>query len=160
VSAGVQSDFEGTLRRIGAAAAADLGLELVELKVGRAKKRFHLRLDVDRPGPTGVGIDDCKQLSNAVGRVLEEQDLIPGSYVLEVSSPGIDRPIRTADDVRRNVGRRVVVQTREPLEERTTFSGVLLGMEGDTLRLKEDDASDELRIPLDGIALARQDVAF
>lgn len=155
-----RGDLERELRQIAAEVARDLGLELVELKVGRAKKRIHLRIDVDRVGATGVGIEDCKRVSNAVDRVLEERDLIPGSYVLEVSSPGIDRPIRTADDVRRNAGRRVTVRTHEPLEGRTSFSGVLLGLDGDNLRLREDDGDDEVAIPLAGIALARQEVAF
>jgi ribosome maturation factor RimP len=155
-----RGDFESELRQIAAEVARDLGLELVELKVGRAKKRIHLRIDVDRVGATGVGIEDCKRVSNAVDRVLEERDLIPGSYVLEVSSPGIDRPIRTADDVRRNAGRRVMVRTHEPLEGRTSFSGVLLGLDGENLRLREDDGDEEVAIPLEGIALARQEVAF
>ncbi|MDX1389600.1 MAG: ribosome maturation factor RimP, partial [Acidobacteriota bacterium] len=136
-----------------------IGLEVVEVILRRQGRRSRIRIDIDRPGPGGVAIEDCRTVSRTIEGLLDDSDLIPGSYVLEVSSPGLDRPIRTDDDVRRNTGRRVVVTTREPVEGRTTFRGVLLGIDGNDLRLREDDAG-EIAISRDGVAAAHQEIAF
>ena len=117
-----------------------------------------VRVDVDRAGAEGVTIEDCGRVSELLGESIESGDLLPGRHVLEVSSPGIDRPIRTADDIRRNTGRRVVVETREEIEGRRRFRGVLLGVDAGELRIRAID--DEFRIPLERIELARRDVAF
>lgn len=151
--------IEEDIRGISSEVASARGLELVAAKLARAGNRWHIRLDIDRAGPVGVDLGDCQQVSEAVGAMLEERDLIPGRYVLEVSSPGIYRPIRTPDDVRRNRGRRVVVEMREPVEGRRSFRGVLLGLEDDCLRLHEDGGA-EVRIPTAGILSARQEVAL
>ena len=107
----------------------------------------------------GLGLEDCQLVSKHMGTVLEEEDTIPGSYVLEVSSPGIDRPIRTDDDIRRNTGRRVRVETSEPIEGRQQFAGVLVGGEANWLELRGDDDS-VVRIPRDRIQVARQEATF
>ena len=156
---GISSELERIVHGIGSEIASELGLEVVDLALGRARRKWHIRLNIDRVGPTGVGIDDCQRVSHGVGTVLEQRDVIPGSYVLEVSSPGIDRPIRTADDVRRNTGRRVVVQTHEPLDGRSSFCGVLVGLEDGLLRLRPDQG-DEVRVPFDSVATARQEIPF
>lgn len=138
---------------------SELGLELVEVFFRRHGRRWLLRLDIDRPGPAGVGIEECQRVSHALAAALDETDLLSDSYVLEVSSPGIDRPIRTDDDVRRNTGRRVVIETGEPVDGRREFRGVLLGQEDGELRLSEEDGV-EIRIPKDGIVSAHQELPF
>lgn len=136
-----------------------LGLELVDLVYRKQGRRWLLRLDIDRPGPGGVRLEDCETVSRDLGASLDEQDLLKESYVLEVSSPGLDRPIRTDDDVRRNTGRRVVVETDEPVDGRRRFSGVLLGRAADALRLREDKG-DEVLIPRPRILKAHQEIGF
>jgi ribosome maturation factor RimP len=147
------------IRTLVASAVEPLGLEVVDVIYRRQGRRSRLRIDIDRAGPGGVGIDDCRQASHAVETLLDRADLVNGSYVLEVSSPGLDRPIRSDDDVRRNTGRRVVVLTHEPVEGRTSFRGVLLGLVGNELRLREDDGN-EILISRDGISRAHQEIAF
>lgn len=132
------------------------GVELVELHLGRAKHRLILRLDIDRAGPVGVTIDDCQRVSRAITAALDDSDLIEGNYVLEVSSPGLDRPIRTADDIRRNTGRRVVVRTA-PAGAGQVIVGVLLGASGDDLLLQSSEGTAQ-RIPLTLVALAHQEI--
>jgi ribosome maturation factor RimP len=154
-----RQQLEQQLGRIGAETAAGLGLELVEVALGRSRHRWSIRMDIERPGPRPVSLEDCEQVSRAVGAILDARDLVPGRYTLEVSSPGIDRPIRTPDDIRRNTGRRIVVETVEPLDGRRSFWGVLVGLEGDGFRLRQD-TGDEVFIPIRGIAKARQDAAF
>ena len=98
-------------RKAGEVATA-LGVEVVECRLRREGPRLHVRIDIDRPGTAGIGIEDCKALSRQLERDLDTDDSISGSYLLEVSSPGVDRPITSEDDVRRNTGRRILVKTR------------------------------------------------
>lgn len=151
--------LEMQLRRMVGPLLADRGLELVEIAIKGATGRQVLRLDIDRAGTRGVGLADCQRVSQLLGEVLDGADLIHGRYVLEVSSPGLDRPIRSADDIRRNTGRRVVVTSRGEDGERLLHHGRLLGCHDGQLRLEGDD-EDEVRIPLERVVSARQEVAF
>lgn len=148
---------EGEILRLAAPVVERQGLEIVDVVLRCSGSRWFLRLDIDRTGPAGVGLDECARVSGLVEQVLDEADLMTQSYVLEVSSPGLDRPIRTDDDVRRNTGRRVVVQTHEPLEGRRHFRGILRGLEGEALRLEEDEGKEVL-IPRAGILKAHQEI--
>ena len=147
------------LRRLAERIVAVAGLEVVELSLRGSSRRRVLRLDIDRVGPAGVGLEDCRRITHELSEDLEQSELLSSGYVLEVSSPGIDRPMRSVDDFRRNVGRRVIVTTVEPVQGRISFRGMLLGSDGDCLELAEDGES-VVRIPLDRIEKARQDVAF
>ncbi|NIM02320.1 MAG: ribosome maturation factor RimP [Acidobacteria bacterium] len=147
------------LGRLAGKVVADAGLELVELNLKGSSRKRVLRLDIDRPGPGGVGLEDCQLVSRQLGAALEEADLIQSAYVLEVSSPGIDRPIRTDDDIRRNAGRRVQIETTEPIEGRRVFAGVLVGGQADWVELRIDEA-EVVKIPRDCIQLARQEASF
>ena len=147
------------LERLVAKVVGDVGLEFVEMSLRGSSKKRVLRLDIDREGPDGVGLEDCQRVSKHIGSALEETGLIRDSYVLEVSSPGIDRPIRTDDDIRRNAGRRVQIETTEPIEGRNVFAGVLVGGEADWLELRIDD-QEVLKIPRNRIQMARQEASF
>src|SRR5262245_59868173 len=94
------SAFEELARDV----ALALGLEVVEFAFHSQGKHSLLRIDIDRPGPDGVGIRDCESLSRALDERLEQLDFFDAPYELQVSSPGIDRPIRSDDDLRRNAG--------------------------------------------------------
>jgi ribosome maturation factor RimP len=147
------------LERLAANVVGDAGLELVEMSLRGSSKKRVLRLDIDREGPDGVGLEDCQRVSKHIGSALEEAGLLRDSYVLEVSSPGIDRPIRTDDDIRRNAGRRVQIETTEPIEGRKVFAGVLVGGEADWLELRIDD-QEVLKIPRNRIQMACQEASF
>jgi ribosome maturation factor RimP len=148
------------LRRLAARVVEEAGVELVDLALRGSSRRRTLRVDIDRAGPRGVNLDDCKRVSEALGAAIEEEDeLIDGSYVLEVSSPGVDRPIRSPEDIRRNTGRRVVVTTREADEGGRSIRGLLAGQRNGVLIL-EDEARNEIEIPLENVETTRQDVEF
>ena len=149
--------LQDDLRRIAERVLVEAGLELVELRLGGSSHRRLVRLDIDRRGSTGVNLEDCQQISREIGRALDETELLTGSYLLEVSSPGIDRPIQAEADIRRNTGRRIVVATTEPIDESRDFHGVLLGSESGHLVLQLDD-DRVVRIRLDNVQSARQDV--
>ena len=103
-------------------------------------------------------LEDCERVSGALEAALDESGVVDDAYVLEVSSPGLDRPIRTDDDIRRNTGRAVVVETREPVDGRRSFRGVLLGADGDALRLREEEG--ETLLPRALIVKAHQEIGF
>lgn len=137
----------------------ETGLELVELSLRGSSRRRLLRVDIDRPGPQGVDIDDCKRISQVLGEVLENDEMLEDSYVLEVSSPGIDRPIVSAADFRRNTGRRVLLRTRESIDGRQEWKGVLRGLDGEQIHLQDDEVG-EVTIGVEQVESARQDVEF
>ncbi len=149
----------GELRGLAERVLAGSGLELVDLRLRGSTRRRVLRLDIDRAGPRGVDLEDCKRVNDLIGKAFEEEDPIQGGYVLEVSSPGIDRPIVTDDDIRRNIGRRIVVTTTEPIDGQREFRGVLSGRVEDALELSDGDREAVL-VPCNKIEKVLQDASF
>jgi ribosome maturation factor RimP len=132
------------------------GAELVELQYARPKRgRGVLRLFVDLPGG-GITLEEITRISRIVSALLDVHDVIPGSFTLEVSSPGLTRALKNPQDYQRFVGRLVRVTTRATWEGRQVHSGILQGLEDDGVCLK---AGDQLIcIPLSEIARARLDI--
>jgi len=131
------------------------GAELVDLQYARPRRgRGILRLFVDRPG--GITLAELTRISRVVGDLLDVHDLIPGSYNLEVSSPGLTRALKKPQDYQRYVGRLVRVTTRAPWEGSQVHCGILQGLKDDQVCLKEGESL--LCIPLSEIARARLDV--
>ena len=119
---------------------------------------------LDRPGPAAtaedsVSIADCERVSHELGTILDVEDVVPSAYTLEVSSPGLDRPLRNAGDYRRFAGRAAKIVTREAVNRQTAFAGRLRGMDGDDV-LFEAEGGKEIRLPLSLIRRARLDVEF
>src|SRR5262245_2636912 len=111
-----------------------------------------LQVVLDRPGPAAtpedsVSIDDCARVSEELGTILDVEDVLAESYTLEVSSPGLDRPLRGAEDYRRFAGRAAKIVTREPINRQTAFAGRLRGVEGDEV-LFESEGGKHVRLPL------------
>jgi ribosome maturation factor RimP len=127
------------VRRVAAPLAAQEGLELVDVELGGAGGRQTLRLFIDKAG--GVSLDDCSAVSRAVSAALDVEDPVDGAYDLEVSSPGLDRPLRTEEHFRKFAGEKVRVRTFGPVpecENRKTFVGVLKGYEEGTIVVDVD----------------------
>ncbi|TDA68924.1 MAG: ribosome maturation factor RimP [Clostridia bacterium] len=130
-----------------------MAYELVDVQYVKEARRYILRIFIDRQG--GVGLDDCEQVSRAVEPLLDASDPVPEHYYLEVSSPGIDRPLKKAADYERFAGRKVLLKTYAPVDGRRTFRGVLGGLAGDHVVLQAD--GQEISLPLAGVAQARLD---
>lgn len=128
------------------------GLEVVDVTFTREGGRWFLRVFIDKPG--GVGVDDCERLSELLSPILDAEDPIPHSYYLEVSSPGLDRPLKRDQDYERFRGRRVTIRTRAPLAGRRRFTGVLLGLTEGKVKL-DLGAEGEVLIPKEEIAQAK-----
>lgn len=129
-------------------------LELVDLEYQRESRGWVLRIYLDREG--GVSLDDCAGVSHEVGAVLEVKDLIPSAYILEVSSPGLTRPLKKPEDFNKFRNQMVKIKLYEPLDGRKNFKGTLLGLEGDRVRVEVEQQVYEL--PLQRIAKANLEI--
>jgi ribosome maturation factor RimP len=154
-----REQLEQELSRIAAPILRELGAELVDLAVRGPRGNRIVRLDVDRPGPRGIDVADCQTISQRLGAALDDADLFASHYTLEVSSPGIERPIRTADDIRRNTGRRIDVACAAPDGAERSVRGLLLGQQDDGLLLETSEGA-RVRSPLAEVRFARQAVGY
>ena len=127
------------------------GLELVEVTFRREAGRKVLRVVVDREG--GVDIDTISATAEQVSRRLDLEGFAPGPYALEVSSPGIERPLRRPVEFRRRVGDRVKVRTVTPIEGARNHAGALISADAEAIVVATDGG--ELRVPYEEIASAR-----
>jgi len=127
-----------------------MGYELVALDV-RTGGRGLLRLYID--GPDGIDVDDCERVSHQVSGLLDVEDPIPGEYTLEVSSPGLDRPLRKAEHFRRFEGQEAKVRLKLPKDGRRRFRGRISNAGQDDFVLESDEGN--VRIALEEIDLAR-----
>ena len=127
------------------------GLTLVDLDVRGSGRRLTVRFFIDKPG--GVSVGDCQSFSEEVGDLLDVANLVPGSYDLEVSSPGLDRELRKDRELRWAVGRCVRLWTREPLDGQREFVGRLVEVGEDVLTLEEP--AGQRRVPRGLLAKAR-----
>ncbi len=116
---------------------AEMGIELVDMEYRSGQGRRVLSIYADRP--TGINLDDCAMVSREIGNLLDVKDLLQHHYVLEVSSPGLNRPLKREKDFLRAIGQKIKVKTAVPLKGRKNFSGVLQSFENGTLQLKLDD---------------------
>lgn len=147
VEEGRAVDVEALLRPV---IEAD-GLELYDVTRGREAGRRVLRVVVD--GPDGVDLDTLSRLSERVSRALDLEGYETGPYELQVSSPGLERPLRRPDHFRRSVGARVKVKTTAPTAGSRTHVGTLVAVDDEEVTLAVGDA--ELRIALADVASAR-----
>lgn len=143
----LRDDLESLL----APAVQDAGYELWDLEFAPRTRGGLLRLYID--SAEGITLDDCERVSRAVSEILDAEDPIPGHYTLEVSSPGLDRVLRTAAHFERFVGERMRVEMREPVAGRRRFLGHLVRLDEGAIELRVDDGSVEL--PIAGIHKAR-----
>ena len=126
------------------------GVEIVTVEIVGAKKAPTIRVFIDTPG--GVGFDELASAQAWINAIMDELDPFPGAYTLEVSSPGIDRPLRTLEHFARFAGQTAVVKTSRPLDGRTSFAGAIVSAEGDEVVLDVD--GEHVAIPFDGIKRA------
>lgn len=134
-----------------------LGYELVDVRWGGSGRRPSLKVRIDRPGSTageGVTVNDCAKVSRALEPWLDEREDLPDRYVLEVSSPGVDRPLLRDRDFERFRGERVAIKGRDVL------AGRARRLEGELLGLEEDGGAVRLRLPNgDEVSIPREQVA-
>lgn len=121
-----------------------LGYELVGVEYHPSGRQGLLRVYIDRA--EGVGVDDCARVSHQVSGVLDVEDPLPGEYLLEISSPGLDRPVFKPADFQRFAGERVRLRLRGLVDGRRKYRGRLIGLRGETVLIEE--AGAEVAVPL------------
>jgi ribosome maturation factor RimP len=131
------------------------GLSLVDIEYKREQGGWILRVFIDKEG--NVTLDDCARVSREFGQLLDVEDIIPTSYHLEVSSPGLDRPLKKEEDFVKYSGRRVRIKTTEPVSGRRNFKGALLGCTEGKVKVKVE-GSEIFTIPLSSILKANLEI--
>lgn len=158
------TDVVDRIRAIAERVAASFGLEIFDVQFRREAAGMVLRVQIDRPGPSAtaeesVSVEDCANVSRDMSAVLDVEDVLPTAYTLEVSSPGLDRPLRRADDYARFAGRRARLVMREKVDGQTFFLGRLAGLDGDAILLDGDDQKRH-RLPIGAVTRANLEVDF
>lgn len=131
------ADLEN-IRTIAERVAASEGLSLVDVELKGGRSNALLRIYIDKP--EGVSHADCQNLSEQIGAILDVEDAISGSYTLEVSSPGLERPLTKPSEYKHFVGRRARVVLREPVNDLRIFEGRLAGFEEGRVRMDLGEA--------------------
>lgn len=129
------------------------GFELVDIVYRYEGRDLFLRILADRP-KGGINLEECSRLNREIGLALDEKDLFPGRYILEVSSPGIDRPLETKEDFSRCLNTKVRVFLRQALENKMELLGLIRAVEDGRIVMDIDGESRE--VPLNNIVKAKQ----
>ena len=152
------------IRAIAERVAAARGLEVWDIQSRRETSGHVVRVFIDRPGPSAttddsVSIEDCEQVNREIGTILDVEDPLPFAYTLEVSSPGLDRPLRNVADYERFAGRLAKVVVSEPVDRQKAFEGHLRGVDGDVVLLEALNGRLH-RLPVRLITRGRLEVEF
>ena len=148
------ADLPGTADRItaiGKEVAEKNGLELVHCHMAGSKRSPVVRVFIDKPG--GVTVEDCADVSREMEAILDREDLIPTSYVLEVSSPGIERELFTIDDFKRFAGQNARIKTGRPIRGQRNFTGRIASAKNGMIDF-EDRTSGLVQIPFEAVVKA------
>lgn len=111
--------------------------ELVDVEYVKEGGTWYLRAYIDKPG--GITIDDCETVSRRLSDILDEKDYIEDAYILEVSSPGLGRPLRKEKDFKRSLGEEVELRTYRMIEKRKEFTGILRSYDEKTVTIEEEE---------------------
>lgn len=130
----------------------ELGFELVDVEYVKEGSTWYLRVYIDKP--SGITVDDCEVVNRRVGDKLDELDYIEDSYIFEVSSPGLGRPLKKDKDFNRSLGEEVEVRLFRPVERSKEFVGLLKAFDKDTITLELEN-EEELVLERNAIALIR-----
>jgi ribosome maturation factor RimP len=114
-----------------------MAFELVDVEFVKEGSNWYLRVFIDKPG--GIAIDDCQAVSEELSDKLDEVDPIKQSYILEVSSPGLDRPLKKDSDFKKYKGEEVEVKLFKPFNGKKTYTGELIGLIGNSINIKSEN---------------------
>ena len=122
-----------------------LGYNLYDVIYIKEGKNYYLRIFIDKD--TGIGIEDCEKVNNSINDILDEKDLIPESYFLEVSSPGLERTLRKEKHFLENIGKEINIKLYRPINKKKEFSGILKNFEDGkiTLQVEKETITFELK---------------
>lgn len=118
------------------------GFELVDVEYVKEGGTWYLRAYIDKPG--GISIDDCEAVSRRLSNILDEKDYIEDSYIMEVSSPGLGRPLKKEKDFARSLGKEVEIRTYRMIDRQKEFTGILKEYDEDTVTVAMEDETTKI----------------
>lgn len=145
------NSLESRVRGIAEKAAAEYGLEFVHLELAGTKRNQVVRIFIDKPG--GVTVDDCTDVSRSVEAAMDLDDFMPGPYVLEVSSPGLDRELYSLADFVKFAGSKAKAKVRDGEGKLKSYNGRIVSVEGDEITF-EDRGEGQVKFPYSAVAKA------
>ncbi len=126
------------------------GFELVDVEYVKEGGTWYLRAYIDKPG--GITVDDCEVVSRAFSDILDEKDYIEDTYIFEVSSPGLGRPLKKEKDFARSLGEEVEIRTYRAIDKQKEFIGILVEYDKDTVTIEYEDGTTQ--------TFSREEIAF
>ena len=152
-----REEYEEKTEKLLEPIVSELGFELVDVEYVKEGGTWYLRAYIDKPG--GITVDDCETVSRRFSDILDEKDYIEDSYVFEVSSPGLGRPLKKEKDFARSLGEEVEIRTYRPIDRQKDFIGILKSYDEDTVTITYEDESEQL-FDRSSIALIRLALDF
>lgn len=118
------------------------GFELVDVEYVKEGSNWYLRAYIDKPG--GIAVDDCEVVSRAFSEILDREDYIEDTYIFEVSSPGLGRPLKKEKDFKRSLGEEVEIRTYRAIDRQKEFTGILKSYDKDTVTIEYEDGEPKI----------------
>ncbi len=150
-------DIKKKITELADSAAGQYGVEVFDVEVAGSLRKPIVRVFIDRK--EGVSLDDCEKFSKVLSALMDVEDPIRASYVLEVSSPGLDRPLRGLKDFESNVGKLARVVTKERIRNQNFFVGRIAEVKDNNITLIMNDKT-EISIPFEEVSKARLEIEF
>ncbi len=152
----VKSKLQKTVEELAMPIIKGADCELVDIEYVKEGPNWYLRIYVDKDG--GVTVDDCQRISEALSNALDDADPIEHSYILEVSSPGVERPLKTQRDYEHFTGREIDIKLYSPIDGKKKYNGILMGLRDGVVTL--NTPKGELHFQKEKIASARLTFKF
>ena len=137
-----REDYESKTEELLEPIVAEAGFELVDVEYVKEAGTWYLRAYIDKPG--GITVDDCEAVSRKFSDILDEKDYIEDSYIFEVSSPGLGRPLKKEKDFQRSLGEDVEIRTYRPIEGQKEFEGVLKAFDKNTVTIAYEEDEQQI----------------
>lgn len=151
-----KSNIVKLVREMAEPIADELGYELVDVEYVKEGQDWHLRIYIDKPG--GISIDDCTLMNSKIDPLLDEKDIVSNAYIFEVSSPGLDRPLKTDRDFEKYKGEEVEVNLYKAIDGTKHFEGELIGRQDGLIKIEID--KEEMIFPQESVAVIRRTIKF
>lgn len=149
-------NIKGKVAEVATEICQDLGYELVDVEFKKGAKHNLISIFIYKED--GIGLDDCESVSRIIDEILDKDEDLTDPYYLEVSSPGLDRPIKTKDDYRRNLGKEVEVKLYAPIDGKKQFEGFLTSYDDENVLIKMEDG--DMTFKQKDISMMRQVIKF
>ncbi len=152
----MKKNIQQTVTELVSPVVENLNYELVDVEYVKEGANWYLRVYIDKPG--GISIDDCQAVSEQISDLLDKNDPIDQSYYLEVSSPGLDRPLKTEKDFTKYKGELVEVKVFQPIDGKKIFEGELVGLKDNFIVINQD--GHDVQFERDKVAIVKRVIKF